>query len=225
MCSLVPPSSQYFLQVSGPHLKKDLGSTCFQKLLSYRDDGPLPAYVELGRACLNEDPDQRPTFEKAFEVLQELLATFRANDDMTDEDSAESPADPIALQRSQAKCWLRRRQQEALERMRLVAESVRGASGERLFVSECITCLGAHGSTLFKGTWDGRAEVAVREALLVQGAWDDAEKRSLIERVLRSHAVPGHPNPVSQSAGECGSIDHSAHPNLCNTAPFTAHTP
>jgi len=190
-----PPSTQYLVQVLGPQWKKELGSMRSHKLLSYRDDGLLPVYVELGRACLNEDPEQRPTFEEAYEALRELLAAFRANNDMM-EDFPETPTDTTDLHRSQAKDWLRQCQQEVLERMRLIAESVRGTSGECLSVSECITCLSSHGSMLFKGMWDGKVEVAIREVLLVEGTWDNAERRSQLERALSSQSVPEHPNLV-----------------------------
>ena len=194
----IPPclflSSQYLLQVSGPKFTQ-IGqeSSFFRKLLSYRDDGPLPMYVELGRACLNEDPEQRPTFEEAYEALRAILATFRAhNEAQYDGLDANAGSDP----RLQAEDWIRKCQKETLEKMRCVAASIQGASGERLLISECIVCLDTYGSTFFKGKWGDYGDVAVRDVLLVDGIWENDDRRLELEKVLGGQSVPDHPNLV-----------------------------
>lgn len=49
------------------------GSDLFGAALTY-DEGALPAYAELGRACLAEDPAARPTFEQVVEELRAMSA-------------------------------------------------------------------------------------------------------------------------------------------------------
>ena len=159
----------------------------------------MPAYVELGRALLNEDPDLRPSFEKAHERLGEILTTFRAS--LGGCPNLESPSKSNSDGSQASRDRYRQIQKKALERMRLVAADIRGASGEVLSISECIVCLDTFASTVFKGRWDGCSDVAVRDVLLVDGVWECVEKRSGLENLLCGRSVPEHPNLVCYASG------------------------
>ena len=158
--------------------------------------------MELGRALLNEDPDLRPSFEKAHERLGMILNTFRAyKEALVGCPNPEAPSwsDSDGSQASRDR--YRQIQKKAMERMQLVAADIRGASGECLSVSECIICRDTFASMVFKGRWDGCSDVAVRDVLLVDGVWDCVEKRSGLENLLCGRSVPEHPNLVSHAGG------------------------
>ena len=157
----------------------------------------MPAYIELGQALLNEDPDLRPSFEKAHERLEKILTFVRAyrealggNPNLETQIGFDSDGSRVS---KDGYCQI---QKKALERVQLVAADIRGASGEVLSISECINCREAYSSTVYKGRWDGCGDVAVRDLLLVDGVWDCVEKRSELEKLLGGRFVPEHPNLV-----------------------------
>ena len=70
---------QHLMDVSSTVPRKGSYAAFYQGLISYDDGGPLPAYVALGRACLSEDPQARPTFEQVLEAIAAMQATLLAS--------------------------------------------------------------------------------------------------------------------------------------------------
>ena len=65
---------EHLMEVSGSISRQGRGAAFYRGLFSYDDGGPLPAYVALGRACLSEDPQARPTFEEVLVAITAMQA-------------------------------------------------------------------------------------------------------------------------------------------------------